>query len=160
MNGRSKFGQAILLTAVFGAVGCAGTEAFVAAPSVSLASVRFSDIGFAQQTFLLGFVVENPNAFSLPVRKIRYRIMLEDRRFAGGETTCDITIPSNGDSQFVISVNLDLLQSGAQLTSIIRSGVQDDIGYELDGSLTVDIPLMPPISFSKTGTVAVQSKIF
>lgn len=150
----------IVLITITGVAGCAGSGAFLKAPSVSLVSVKVSKIDFAQQTFLLGFDVENPNPFPLPVRKIRYRVMLEDRKFAGGETQCDLTIQSNSVSKLVISVDLDLLQSGAQLTSIIRSGVQDDIGYELDGSLTVDIPLVSPISFSSTGTVAVQSKSF
>jgi LEA14-like dessication related protein len=147
---------AVLLVVVLCASGCAGTESLLKAPSVNLSSVELSKINFSGQTFLLGFDVQNPNVFPLPIKKIRYRVMLENSKFAGGETQCNFTIPALGNGEFVISVDLDLLQSGAKLASIIRQGVHNDINYELDGSLTIDIPL----DFSNSGTVVVQARRF
>jgi len=149
-----------LLAALLGLCACAATESFVQTPVVNLSSVELSKINFTQQTFLLGFNVENPNAFPLPVKMIRYKVILEDHKFAGGETQCDFTIPARGDGDFVISVELDLLQSGAGLTSVIRQGAGNGIAYELDGSLTLDIPLAPPVDFSSEGHVMVQAISF
>lgn len=140
--------------------GCAGTEALVTAPSVSLTSVEVQKIGFEGQTFLLKFDVENANSFPLPIKEIRYSVLLGNQRFASGKTQCDFTIPARGDGKFAISVNLDLLNAGTELAAIIGGGVRDSVIYELDGSLTVDIPLLRPIRFSSTGTVAVQSVRF
>lgn len=138
---------------------CAATGTLVTTPSVKLTSVQISKIGFAGQTFLLAFDVDNPNSFPLPIRKIRYAVMLEKQKFARGETQCDITIPAHGEGEFVISVDIDILQSGAGLASIVRSGVRHNVLYKLDGSLALDIPLTRPISFSSTGTVNVMSDL-
>ncbi len=160
MFGTNSVRKVILVVAVLCVSGCAATESLLKAPSVNLSSVELSKIDFSQQTFLLGFDVQNPNAFPLPVKMIRYRVMLENSKFAGGETQCDFTIPALGDGAFVISVDLDVLQSGAKLASIIRHGVHNNIDYELNGSLTIDIPLVRPIDFSSSGTVLVQASHF
>jgi LEA14-like dessication related protein len=160
MSGSSIVKTFALLVIVAGLTACAATESFVQTPAVHLSSVELSKIDFKQQTFLLGINVENPNSFPLPVKMIRYKVMLEDHKFAGGETQCDFTIPAHGDGAFIISVELDLLQSGAGLTSIIRRGASGDIAYELGGSLTLDIPFVPPIDFASEGSVMVQSVRF
>ena len=132
----------------------------VSPPAVDLTHVEVSEVTLASQTFLLGFNVSNPNPFPLPVRSVRYRVRLNDHNFAGGETQSNFTIPAGGDESFVISVDLDLLQSGARLTSIIRSGVRNDLNYQLDGDLAIDIPMSPSVRFSSSGTVMVQSEVF
>lgn len=149
----------VVVTAVF-LCGCAGTEALVTAPSVNLVSVEIGKFDFQKQTFLLEFDVQNANSFPLPIKEIRYTVRLEDRTFARGEARCDFIIPAHGEGDFIISVELDLLNAGTELAAIVRSGVREKIVYELDGSLTVDIPLTRPIGFSSTGTVAVQSARF
>ena len=157
MSAMSSIRNIAILAAAFWLSGCASTESFVQTPAVNLTSVELDKISINGQTFLLGFDVENPNAFPLPVKMISYRVMLEGRKFAGGEARCDIMIPARGDGAFVMSVELDLLQTRDDLASIVRNGVSGDIGYELAGSLTLDIPLTQPIDFSSAGTVAVQS---
>ena len=160
MHNRYSLGKyRVIVMAVF-LCGCAEIETLVTAPSVNLVSVEIGEFDFQKQTFLLKFDVENSNAFPLPIKEIRYTVRLEDRQFARGEARCDFIIPAHGEGDFVISVELDLLNAGTELASIVRSGVRENIVYELDGSLTVDIPLIRPIGFSSTGTVAVQSTRF
>ena len=65
--------------------GCAGTETLISMPEVDLTRVQAEKIRFTGQTFLLGFEVDNPNAFPLPVKAVKYRVMFDDERFAGGE---------------------------------------------------------------------------
>jgi len=160
MHTRSSFENVLVLATAVSLCGCAAMETLVTAPTINLVSVEIGKFDFQKQTFLLEFDVENSNSFPLPIKKIRYTIRLEDRKFARGEARCDFIIPAHGDGDFVISVELDLLNAGTELASIVRSGVREDIVYELDGSLTVDIPLTRPIGFSSTGTVAVQSTRF
>ena len=160
MNGFSAVRHIAILLFVAGVAGCAGSSGLVDQPDVDLTSVKMSELSLRNQTFLLGFNVRNPNPFPLPVRSIRYRIRLNDHNFAGGVTQGNFTIPAGGDESFVISVDLDLLQSGARLTSIIRSGVRNDLDYQLDGDLAIDIPMSPSVRFSSSGTVMVQSEVF
>jgi LEA14-like dessication related protein len=148
----------VLLCAL--ASGCAGSGSLVNSPTVDLTSVEVSDMSFTNQTFLLGFSVNNPNPFPIPVKAVSYRVRLNDENFAGGETQSDFTVPAGGDEHFVISVDVNLLKSGAQLTSIIRSGMRDRIDYEVLGDLAVDIPLVPSMRFSNSGTIMVQSELF
>lgn len=140
--------------------GCATGGSLVQSPSVDLTSVEVSDMSFTRQTFLLGFSVKNPNPFSIPVKAVSYRVRLNNENFAAGETQSNFTVPASGDGDFVISVDLDLLKSGAQLTSIVRSGMNDRVDYEVFGDLAVDIPLVPTLRFSNSGTILVQSKLF
>ena len=146
----------ILLTAaVMMLGGCATTETLVGTPEVTLTSVELEDVSFRKQTFLLGFEVVNPNPFPLPVQSIRYSVSLDDERFAGGETRASFTIPANGSNAFVVSVELDILNRASQITSLLQGGVPDNVSYQVDGSLTVDIPFTRPLSFSSSGMIAV-----
>ena len=134
---------------------CAGTETLVSSPTVSLASVELERAGLRQQTFLLGFDVSNPNPFPLPVRSMTYRVLFDDQKFAGGEAAGSFTVPARGDDEFMISVDLDILNSASQLASLMQNGVPDQVNYALEGSLTVDIPFTRPIPFSSSGIIRV-----
>jgi LEA14-like dessication related protein len=138
---------------------CATTESLVTTPRVDLSSVELESASLNRQTFLLGFDVSNPNAFPLPVRAIKYRVMLDDERFAGGETAAAFTIPAGGEDGFIISVELDILNSASQLTSLLHGGVPDHVKYRVEGSLTVDIPFTKPLPFSSSGTVPVGRQL-
>lgn len=159
MNAR-KFHTFILLTSTLFFSACAGTSTVVDSPTVELVSVELSEANFSRQTFLLGFDVSNPNPFPLPVKAIKYRVLLDEEKFAGGETEGSFTVPARGDDEFVISVDLDFLNSTPQLASLLRGGLQEDLGYELQGSLAIDIPLVKPIPFASTGVVKVSTDYF
>ena len=135
-------------------------EGLVNPPQVSLSNIEVVGLGFKSQTFLLSFEVQNPNPFSLPIRSIRYGIKLDGQRFASGETPCEFSVPSNGDSSFSISVDLDLLHTAPQLLSIVRDGTRRDIEYELVGQFAVDIPLTPAIKYSNRGAIRLNSNAF
>lgn len=134
---------------------CATTESLVATPEVRLTSVEAEKVSFSGQTFLLGFSVDNPNPFPLPVQSIKYRVQLDGERFAGGEAAASFTIPAKGEGAFVVSVELDILSQAAQLTSLLHGGVPENVSYRVDGSLVVDIPFARPLNFDTSGIIAV-----
>ena len=136
--------------------GCAGTGALVSTPDVDLTSVEMERLGLTSQTFLLGFEVENPNAFPLPVRAVRYRVMFDDERFAGGEARAAFTVPAYGSDQFQLSVELDILNAASQITSLLQGGMPEQVNYRVEGSLTVDIPFAKPLPFSSSGVIQVR----
>lgn len=142
----------VLLTA------CAATGPAIESPTVRLDAVEVTSLSLAKQKFVLTFDVANPNPFPLPVRTIRYEVLLEKERFAGGETTSEFTIPASGDGRFSINVEVDLMRQATSLVSIIGSGVARPIDYELHGSLHVALPFARPLTFASSGTITVQGE--
>lgn len=137
--------------------GCAGTGVAIEKPEVTLSGVEMSSLSFSSQTFLLSFEVNNPNPFPLPIRAVRYHVQLDDQSFARGETKGDFSVPASGSGKFDISVELDILKSAGQLTGVLRSGMRKPVVYELNGSLTVDIPFVKPLPFSTSGVITIAS---
>jgi LEA14-like dessication related protein len=146
----------VLLTAVF-LSSCAATGPSIEAPAISLADARVNNIELGGQSFLLLFAVQNPNPFPLPIKAVRYDIRVDDQKFAGGETRRGFVVPAGGDGEFAITIELDLMQSMSQLTTLLRGGLRENIHYQLHGSLAVDMPFVRPIPFSSSGTVRVRS---
>ncbi len=154
---RRMFSRLVVVLAAASALSsCAGTGTLIDPPSVSLVSVKLADVSLSRQTFLLGFDVTNPNPFPLPIQAVEYRVILDKEKFAGGATDGSFTVPARGHDDFTISVDLDMLSSAAQLSSLLRGGMREAVSYELQGSLTVDIPFTKPLPFSSTGVIDVN----
>ena len=132
---------------------CAGTGAIIDSPEVRLTSVELTKANFHQQEFLLGFHVSNPNPFPLPVRSVTYRVQLGDQRFASGKTQGNFTVPSNGNTSFVISIEVDLLRTTTNLAGFIPGKLREDLNYELSGSFAIDIPFAKPLRFSHSDSI-------
>ena len=148
-----------MLVASLGA--CASLPVEVAAkPEVQLRDVRVIGLGFRNQTFLLSFDLHNPNPYPLPVNHISYGIRLDGQRFASGHTESDISVPAQGDAEFAISVELDLLSTAPRLLSIMREGARRDIPYQLEGELGIDIPTAPTVSYRSNGSVRLNASGF
>jgi len=148
-----------LVVALFGLSACASLpENLISTPEVKLQGVQVMGLGFKNQTFLLSFSVHNPNPFALPVNHVSYDVRLDGQRFASGKTTSDIAVPAGGDTEFAISVELDLLTTAPQLLSIVRDGARGEIPYVLTGELGVDIPLAPPVTYRNDGAIQLNSR--
>lgn len=146
----------IILCAVVLLASCATPKITVQPPEVTLTGVEVRDIGISGQTFLLGFAVSNPNPFPLPVKSISYTVMLDGQKFAGGETQSNFVVSARGDGEFSIGVEMDLLQSVSQLSTLFRGGLRDTIAYDLNGSLAVDLPFSRPVPFASSGVITVR----
>lgn len=135
-------------------------ENLIEKPEVALRDVQVIGLGLNAQTFLLSFDITNPNPFPLPVSHVSYGVKLDGQRFATGETPSEIRVPSDGATQFAISVELDLLNTAPALWSIVREGVRGEVPYELEGELGIDIPLTPPVRYRSTGAIRLNSREF
>ncbi len=140
--------------------GCATTETLVSAPEVELTAVRLASASFSGQTFVLEFDASNPNAFPLPVKAVKYRILFDNQKFARGETQGRFTIPAQGDGAFALTVEVDFLGSATKITSLLSDGMPEHVEYEVQGSLAVDIPLVRPLGFSNSGVIPIKKRPF
>ena len=150
-----------LVAVLGGLAGCASLpENPIKQPEVKLRDVELQGFGFNAQTFLLTFDISNPNPFSLPVNHVSYGLKLDGQPFASGETPGKVSVPASGLAQLAISVDLDLLTTAPRLLSIVRDGVRREIPWELDGELGLDIPLAPPVTYSNSGLIQLNSDAY
>lgn len=154
---RKRIVALALLLVVSMVASCSTAGLTIERPAVTLSGVEMNSLSFSGQTFLLSFDVSNPNPFPLPIRSVRYHVQLADQTFASGETMGDFSVPASGDSAFDISVELDILKSAGQLTSVLRSGIREPVPYQLSGSLAIDIPYVKPVPFSTSGVITIAS---
>ena len=132
---------------------CAGIEPMIAAPGVSLRNVHVTDLDHKAQTFLLDFDITNPNPFPLPISHVSYGIELDGQHFAGGSAPSAFTVAAQSDSQFSISVELDLLRTAPQLLYTVHDAATRDVPYSLKGELGIDIPKAPRLTFRNQGEI-------
>ena len=158
----TQTGRRILLAVLTCALSACATisDDLLRTPRVELNDVQMVGLGFKSQTFLLSFDVANPNPFPLPISNVSYGVKLDGQRFASGETSSEFTVPAGGDAQFAISVDLHLLQTAPQLLFMVRQGGRQDIAYELEGQLGLDIPLVPTVKYRNKGTIRLRSSSF
>jgi len=150
-----------LLCALLTLAGCATSlENVLSTPKVELRDMQVVGLGLKSQTFLLSFDIDNPNPFPLPISSVSYAVRLDGQRFVSGETSSEFSVPATGDAEFAISVDLNLLQTAPQLLSIIRQGVREDVAYDLEGRLAVDIPMVPPVAYRNSGKIRLRSDTF
>jgi LEA14-like dessication related protein len=154
MIGIEAIARFLMLPSMCLLVACAAPVTLVDSPSVRLTGIESGRMNFDRQTFVLGFDISNPNTFPLPVKELNYNVKIAGQQFASGKTEGAFTVPSNGDSSFAISVDLNIMQQSSQIGTLLRAGSQGFVSYELDGSLAVDIPLARPIPFSGKGTIS------
>lgn len=138
------------------ASGCATQGPQLESPVVRLSGISLVSASFREQTFRLQFDVDNPNPIPLPIRHVRYRVLLENRQFAAGETSAGFTVPSNGKASFDLGVELDLVNSATSLAPLLRAGASRPLEYSLHGSLGVAIPFARPLRFERSGTIVVH----
>lgn len=160
MNGRVFCVKATWLFAIVVLSACAGTGAIISSPEVRLTNIEITSVDFDRQTFLLSFNVSNPNPFALPIKSVHYRVRLGEQQFASGETQGNFIVPSEGNGAFAISVQLDLLRTTSNISSLIRTGMTRDVDYELSGSFAVDIPFARPLKFRNGGNIEMQAAAF
>lgn len=129
----------------------------ISKPEVKLSDVQVMGLGFKNQTFLLSFDIRNPNPFPLPVNHVSYGVRLDGQRFATGQTASDISVPAGGESQFAISVELDLLSTAPRLLSIVRDATRQDIPYQLEGQLGIGIPMTGPVAYRTEGAIRLDT---
>lgn len=132
-------------------------ENIISKPEVQLRDVQVLGLGFRNQTFLLSFDIHNPNPFPLPVNHVSYGVRIDGQRFASGKTPSEISVPASGDTQFDISVELDLLTTAPQLLSLVRDGVRAEVPYDLEGQLGIDLPFTPPVAYRTHGAIRLNS---
>ena len=116
------------------------------APEVALAGLRLKQLGFSRQSFLVGLRVRNPNARTLPVTAMKFRLYLEGDEIATGSSELDRRIPAFGEELVQVEVNSDLMGLMPRLPTLVMKN--DDLRVKITGSATVAGIVTRPYNYS------------
>ena len=102
-----------------------------AKPEVSLTSLSLEPRQGFSQTLNVGVRVRNPNAFELNIKRLNYRIFLEDSELAFGRRDEKLTVPANDSVNLTVPVELNLL-GGLSLAEKWLRNPKDALDYRLE----------------------------
>jgi len=119
----------------------AGKLPVIRVPRLANLSLRVDALGLRETRLRFLFVIENPNAFAMEVKGLRYRIALAGREFAAGEIQAGLSLPPKGSATLELPLRLSLLELGSWAYSLLTGRSADyrleyDADYRaLDGTI-------------------------
>jgi LEA14-like dessication related protein len=132
---------------------CALTQ--LKAPTVTPESVEVTDLQIGAQRFKVRLDVQNPNDRPLPIKSVTCTLAIAGIDVGKGESAQPFSVPANGDTEFDLLVETNLVSSVPDLLRRILAGGEPP-KYHFSGWVNPDIALMPPIPFSKSGELELQ----
>ena len=128
----SKFGLLITLVSMLAA--CSTLSGVPQTPKLSVAKVVPVKLGLASQVLRFTLDANNPNAFALPVERIRFTTRLSGIEVGEGDTNEAVTLAPNEVTQFTIDVKTELSKVLKNVGEALMSDGLN-LGYELDGEM-------------------------
>jgi LEA14-like dessication related protein len=121
------------------------------APKLSVVALQMLGGDFFSQRIQVRMRVFNPNARSLPVTGITYRIEVNDAELGEGATSAPFTVPSMGEVEFDMEIRANLAGALAKLLSRRKSS--EELSYRLVGSVNLASGFLRRIPFDERGRV-------
>lgn len=138
-------------------------------PRVALAGIVLEDLGLFEQRFQLALRVSNPNDTELTIDGLDFKLELNGKAFAGGESHEKVILPRKGDVLVKLKVKtrlagildqIKLLQAGDKPLSYRMLGrlytpwVPGGIAFERKGELPRLNQIFPALQDTDTGKAA------
>jgi len=145
--------RALALAAAL-ALGCQSSPETELPAELEPASVRLADIvpldaGLLEQRVRLDLRVTNPNDVALPVRGLRYELLLGGKPLARGVSPDEFVVPSLSDAR----ISTTAMASSVTLMRQLRAlGKRQVSSYSLSGDLFVK-GRSEPLPFEHTGEI-------
>ena len=135
----------ILIAAMLLLGGCAALEQSVQKPTVSVTSAQFKQVTLQEGLLDARIQISNPNSFSLPVKGIVYRLVLNNREFANSTMSFDRKIPAKGSIQAALPIRFRYVELIEGISQILT---RQHVTFQLTGDVDVGLFSVP---YSKTG---------
>lgn len=121
-------------------------------PEVRLVKVDLVKAKLMEQQFILRFRIDNPNATSLPVRRLDYRVSLNGVLLAEGESNEWFTVAPHSHLQFDVPVRTNLWR---HLKGIVRAleRTEEPIHYSFQGTVKTGLLFGRSVHLSRNGEI-------
>jgi LEA14-like dessication related protein len=120
-------------------------------PALSVAKIEYQGGNILQQNFLVTFNIYNPNSRSLPVSGVNAELSIDGDRIASGSSNRAFEVAPRGDTQVDMTIKADFAMG---LSKLLKHS--DSLNYELNGAVSIDLPLFRSLPFHETGVFALS----
>lgn len=135
-----------------GATACSSLPRQLAAPQVEVVELRLLRASFDGQRFAVRFLLHNPNAVPIPVRRAEFEVRLASEGLLEGYSVAPFTLPAGGSHAVDVEIFSNLVSSATRLLALVQ-GPSDSLEYELYGRVELDAALREPLGFYSRGQV-------
>ncbi|MCG7871407.1 MAG: LEA type 2 family protein [Candidatus Thiodiazotropha lotti] len=109
------------------------------APTGEVKGVKLSGLDLRGIDLLFDVEVDNPNPVAITLDGLDYDLQLLNRRFLKGQQAMGMSLAADGKSQVKLPVRMEFEQLLKQYSELSK---RDDVPYQLDLGLGVDVPLL------------------
>lgn len=143
----------LLLAMISLLLGCSTLTARWSPPEVELLGFEARLLNLDRQTFLVNLRLTNPNDRALPVKRLSYRLLLEGRQIAEGETALDRLIGAGSSELADLTVKTSLLELVPDLPLLLVT--KDRLAWSVSGVAYADIGgVALPLPYRRSGMIA------
>ncbi len=126
-----------------------------AKPEVSVADFK----QISAEKYRIKLRLKNPNPVPIPVAGLNYKLQINDKEFAEGESKESITIPASGEEFLEIDVASNLKSFLGGGLDGITSLLKRQVNYKLSGNLSLsDSDSVPQVPFEQKGEISLNLK--
>lgn len=110
----------------------------VQTPQVNVESVEIESIRPTGADLILNVLLDNPNSFSLLMRRLTYDFLVSDQTWAVGTTREEVSIDSGRRSTFEIPLSINFLSVGQSVYRILTDS--QALNYRFRGNILFQSP--------------------
>jgi len=141
-----------LCICLLGLQACSSLPRQLAPPRAEVVELRILQAGFDGQRFAVRLDLFNPNPVPIPVRFIEFDVRLSGEGLLDGRSVAPFTLPAGGTEVVEVEIFSNLVSSATRLLAVVQ-GPSNTLEYEVQGQLTLDVPLREPLGFYHRGQV-------
>lgn len=138
----------VLMLAVLALVsGCAMLRPEVTPPELRVSDVRVLGMSLADAKIAVDLEVDNPNAYTLSLRRLTYGLSLQDKPLFNGIVSERIQVEANGSSRVTLPFTLRFQDALGTMRALAQS---EELRYRLSGEADFGLLSLP---YSKSGSI-------
>ncbi len=108
-------------------------------PDISVTRIKVNSFDFAGANITLGLEVKNPNAFSVDMSKLDYRLSVGDEEWVRTKMDHAATLAAKGVSEMEVPLQVNFFDMGGMIFNALKA--KRPLEYQLQGNMVLDTPV-------------------
>ncbi len=108
-------------------------------PNIGITGIKVNSFDFAGANITLGLQVKNPNAFSVEMSKLDYRLNIGDEEWVRTRLDHAATLAAKGVSEMEIPVQVNFFDMGGMIFKALKE--KKPLEYQLQGDMVLETEL-------------------